>query len=131
MLSAIFYIISYFFDCLDGYYARKYDMTSKFGDFYDHISDLSKVILLFIAMYHINKNKASKVIIISLIFSILLGIHLGCQEKFAIFTKNNMYLASFKKFCPCDNKNIMKYTKWFGCGTLVLIHVIGILYYYV
>ena len=38
-LSILFYLISYIFDCLDGYNARKYKMMSKFGDYYDHISD--------------------------------------------------------------------------------------------
>ena len=36
---AIMYIISHFFDCLDGAYARKYDMVTDFGDWYDHITD--------------------------------------------------------------------------------------------
>ena len=39
-LAIIFLILSYIFDCSDGLYARKYKMVSKFGDYYDHISDL-------------------------------------------------------------------------------------------
>jgi len=39
-LSAFSYLISYMFDCWDGYYARKYNMESKFGDYYDHVSDM-------------------------------------------------------------------------------------------
>jgi phosphatidylglycerophosphate synthase len=39
LLFGIFYAISFFFDCMDGHFARKYNMTSKFGDMYDHIKD--------------------------------------------------------------------------------------------
>ena len=36
---AIFYLVSYFFDCVDGMMARKYNMVSRFGDIYDHTKD--------------------------------------------------------------------------------------------
>jgi phosphatidylglycerophosphate synthase len=41
--AAIFVLIAYFFDCLDGHIARKYDQVTIFGDYYDHISDISKL----------------------------------------------------------------------------------------
>ena len=40
---AIMYLISYYLDFMDGAYARKYKMTSEFGDWYDHIKDLSLI----------------------------------------------------------------------------------------
>ena len=40
--SALLFGLSYYFDCLDGYVARKYDLISIFGDYYDHISDVTK-----------------------------------------------------------------------------------------
>lgn len=36
-IGTILYYIGYFFDCMDGNYARTYKMTSDFGDKYDHI----------------------------------------------------------------------------------------------
>lgn len=41
----------YFFDCADGAMARKYKMTSKFGDKYEHISDMLYGIILIITSY--------------------------------------------------------------------------------
>ena len=38
-LFMIFYALSYFLDCVDGHFARKYDMTTDFGDAYDHFKD--------------------------------------------------------------------------------------------
>ena len=55
ILSGLSYIISYFFDVMDGYYARLYDMKSKFGSYYDIISDISILIILFILLV-VNKN---------------------------------------------------------------------------
>ena len=40
IISAILYLTRYIFDCIDGFYARKYNMTTVFGDWYDHISDI-------------------------------------------------------------------------------------------
>jgi len=54
VLAAFTYLISYYFDCMDGHFARKYNMTSYFGDLYDHISDISKGILIFSTLYYID-----------------------------------------------------------------------------
>ncbi|RYE13393.1 MAG: CDP-alcohol phosphatidyltransferase family protein [Rickettsiales bacterium] len=58
--AAICYLISYFFDCMDGYMARKYNLTTNFGDYYDHIKDMIVFILLsyviFIKFKKINSN---------------------------------------------------------------------------
>jgi phosphatidylglycerophosphate synthase len=57
MLSVICYFISYFFDCCDGYYARKYNMCTKFGDFYDHVKDWVINFLFIGLLIYRNKNK--------------------------------------------------------------------------
>lgn len=46
--SIVLIWISYLFDCMDGMFARTYNMVSKFGDYYDHIKDIIVGILLFI-----------------------------------------------------------------------------------
>ena len=45
-IAALFFLISYYFDCMDGYIARKYNQTSPLGDYYDHISDIIKLLLV-------------------------------------------------------------------------------------
>ena len=57
--SIFLYIISYLFDCLDGYVARKYNMVTKFGDLYDHISDVLTFSLYNITLYLINPKYAN------------------------------------------------------------------------
>jgi hypothetical protein len=36
-MFALLYTISYFFDVMDGHFARKYKMVSKGGDYYDNV----------------------------------------------------------------------------------------------
>src|SRR5437763_1737234 len=67
ILGGIFIIISYYFDCIDGLYARKYKMVTNFGDIYDHSSDLIKYTFLFIVMFNKSKQKFLKVLPIIII----------------------------------------------------------------
>ena len=57
--AALSYFISYIFDCTDGMYARKYNMVTKFGDYYDHIKDVIVYILL-IVVFIIDKSISIK-----------------------------------------------------------------------
>ena len=54
-LSALFFFLAYVFDCLDGYIARSYNMTTKFGDLYDHTSDFLKMIAYGYLLFKSNK----------------------------------------------------------------------------
>ena len=58
-IGAILYYIGYFFDCMDGNYARTYKMTSNFGDKYDHSFSALKV-LIFPSSLIILGNKTSE-----------------------------------------------------------------------
>ena len=40
LLFFITAFLGFMFDCFDGHFARQFNMTSNFGDYYDHISDL-------------------------------------------------------------------------------------------
>ena len=60
----LFYMISYFFDCIDGFMARKYNMTTKFGDLYDHITDTIVFVLILGVVYSKYKQYISTNIIL-------------------------------------------------------------------
>ena len=51
IIGTILWFLSYYFDCADGKMARKFKMISKFGDIYDHTSDIIKHLLLFYVLY--------------------------------------------------------------------------------
>jgi phosphatidylglycerophosphate synthase len=128
ILTCIFYLISYFFDILDGIYAREYNMVSEFGDYYDHIKDVSVNILYFsVLFYKFEKPKNFKpllVLVISLSF-LLMSMNLGCQEK--IYHKDDDKkdsLSSLKHLCFKNPEVMIKYTRFFGCGTFIIITII-------
>ena len=127
--TIIYYFISYFFDCLDGYMARKYNMVTVFGDLYDHYSDvLSNVSVLGLLIYKLHKKKKhvvfSVLFILTLIF-LLSGIHFGCTEYYYDYKQHDGvdFLSSLIGMCPCKEKDkkcqskILKSVRFAGSGT--------------
>jgi phosphatidylglycerophosphate synthase len=121
VIAAVLYSISYIFDCVDGHFARKYKMITKFGDYYDHISDVLVTIGL---LYYIYK-KCKPCVIPIILIGFLSTIHLGCQER--LYPSNESpSLSQWKTWCPTDDT--IHYTKYFGCGTAVMV-IISVLMY--
>ena len=125
--SAILFYISYMFDCFDGYYARRYNMTSKFGDIYDHIANYVVISLILWVIYK-NYRKFDDWqaylpfgVIILIFISV---VHLGCQEKYYnddTNKKKSMMLQVFKYLCPAKRKSeIRKFMKISRYGNLVV-----------
>lgn len=119
---AISYMISYFFDCMDGHFARKYKMVSKGGDLYDHIKDISIYILIIYIVY-IKYKKVIKLtdVVILAIFLFINCVHLGCQQKQQEEDSDKEILDNFQKLCP--DKNMIYFTRFFGLGSFVLISI--------
>ena len=117
-IGSILLFIGYYFDCVDGNFARKYNMISKFGDYFDHISDITKMILLYFVIYYSKLKKKTKIIfyLVNVILIILFNIHFGCQEK---YYDRKSSLDFTKKMCI--KKEHVKYTKYFGSGTFFFI----------
>jgi len=137
ILGAIFYFIAYFFDCLDGYIAIKYNLVTKFGDYYDHISDFIKLFLYFYVLYIINPTLFIQLIPLYIILILFLLLHLHYQE--LLYSKKNESDTLFwiNYIIPTclkpKNKEQLKinlsYTRFFGCGTLNLIIPLTILFF--
>ena len=117
-LGALLFFVGYFFDCADGIFARKYNMMTKFGDYFDHISDIVKMILLYSVIQLSDLHYTNKIVfyVITAIFIVLLNLHLGCQETY--YNKKSS-LDITKKLCW--NKEHIKYTKYVGCGTFFVV----------
>ena len=132
---AILYFISYFFDNMDGHYARKYGMTSKFGDYYDHIKDIVVVLVLLGVL--ITRNRCSRKVwitagaILAVAF-VLMSAQLGCQEKIYKSTPDptdeSPSLSFTSHLCPGDPEKSCGWLRWFGCGTFVLVFIAVIVY---
>ena len=130
-LFMISYLISYFFDCMDGYFARRYKCVSKFGDYYDHIKDACVFIGIIIVVFlkyrcsHITIFVSSILLVLGFF---LMNMHLGCQEKIYSKTKcdESPSLDKLKNICPGDPENSIKYLRYFGTGTYNLFFIIVI-----
>tara|TARA_B110001450_G_scaffold251601_1_gene271975 strand:+ start:779 stop:1396 length:618 start_codon:yes stop_codon:yes gene_type:complete len=128
LLAAVCIVIEYIFDCCDGSYARKYNMTSKFGDIYDHVTDMSLIVGIFIIIL-VKPLKIHIKIMSLLVFCIslwLLTIHMGCSEEYMNAKKrrpkNDSILNSIT-FCIGDYNDVLKWSKYFSPITGILVCV--------
>ncbi len=120
-MTALMFMIGYYFDCADGFYAGKYKMTTTFGDYYYHINDQLKILMILFVMYSKSSCKFFNILPIIASLTLLSIIHLGCQEK--VYGKDESpTMDSLKHLCDVRNNTIqsMKITKYFGTGTLMV-----------
>tara|TARA_B100000524_G_scaffold269206_1_gene147987 strand:- start:2597 stop:3193 length:597 start_codon:yes stop_codon:yes gene_type:complete len=137
ILASILLIVSYFFDIMDGNFARKYDMQSKFGDYYDHIKDITVLFILSILIITNNKIPLYFKLLglfIGLLFLICTVVHLGCIEKYVMKKKKDSNIQSsqclliFSELSKLKNIKILRH---FACGTaniylslFILLHIL-------
>lgn len=112
--------ICYWFDCLDGYYARKYKMETVFGDYYDHFRDIfvTGVLALFI-LTRLNAPYKYIFAICIAIVSYLIACQMGCQEKNSDYREANHTLTIFERLCP--SKSFIINTRIAGCVSVVIV----------
>ena len=135
LLAGGFFGMSYFFDCMDGNYARTYKMESKFGDIYDHGKDILVVLVfLYLFIYKEISLYFKLLFMIILFFAyFMMCIHMNYTEQYISKNtnhKNSLLQDVFCKFLSCDkneiDKNLEKY-KIFGCGTFNLVIILCII----
>lgn len=121
-LAAVLIFVGYFFDCMDGNFARTYNMVSTNGDLYDHISDVMKHVIIFVVLYRssLSINTLKFFALCTVVFTIMILIHAGCQEKNkdAKYTETTV-LSYAKPFCV--DPSWIYVTRWGGFGTLYML----------
>ena len=131
--------LGYFFDCLDGHFARKYDMCTVFGDYYDHVSDVIVHIALFASWYmkysvlFFQLSITLRIICVTglLLIGFMAAVHIASQEihhsRIAVTNHRSNSMNVLKTFYLIDKK-YLKYTRYFGAGTLMTtVYTIGFL----
>jgi len=124
-LFVIFLYASYWLDCADGQFARRYGPYTAFGDKLDHYTDwvsFSVLIFVFLSKYHMSMNffyYSSWII-----FLFLFVIHFVCISK---LDGNKYIFHSICKLFPIDDRNklsmIVKHLR--HMDTAMLIHGIA------
>ena len=129
--AALAYIVSYFFDTMDGYFARIYDMGSVFGSYYDSISD-NLVALLLLVLFYKNPNISGlvkvSIVLILVIFVFGTAYHMSCQEKYVKKT-NEKHISeglAFLDKIQCSDSENMRYSRFFGTGVTSLVIALAI-----
>ncbi len=127
-IPIVLIMIFYFMDCLDGHLARTTDSVTKVGDILDHLTDFIFLVMIFYYVYSLNNKK---ILVIYIIFLYLGLAHMGVQQlNYAHNNPNKQfefidYFNNFHLF----KKDDITLTRYFGCGTFVLI-VVLIIYFY-
>lgn len=137
ILAAISMLVAYYLDCVDGKLARKYNMISKFGDYYDHFGDFFKIFIIIYAL--IKSNKSSKLTDHQWMFIIMLStimmvqcVHMGYQETIYDKKHESSFLNVFRQIVMFDafpHKTI-QITKYCGCGSLMVCFAILIIFWH-
>ena len=133
ILAGIFFGLSYIFDCFDGNFARKYNMVTKFGDWFDHAKDTLVLTLVLVACFYkkeIPTKTKAVAFTVGLILFILMTAQLGTQEIYYHDIYNIPEHEKSKSLAPAkflydliDGSNYdekFKYIKHFGCCTFNL-----------
>ena len=132
--SILFLLLYYYFDCMDGYYARKFGKVTRFGDYYDHFRDWFvagvMITLLFIKL----KSKQDKIVFASITATLLLfcSMYVGCQEVIGeehglLIENSSPTLGCTRGMCPNPTKTI-KVVRFFGPSTFVIFLCVYIWY---
>lgn len=129
-IFTIFYLIGYYFDNIDGPMARKYNMVTEFGDWYDHVTDIvcfSSTNYILVFQY----NLLSYSLLCMFYLAQLMGMfmYIGCQEQLynkylkdeqqISQTSQTLYLTTY---LISDPKKQIKYLKPF-CITNTVIFI--------
>lgn len=131
--AATLFLLSYFGDCLDGHMARKYDMDTVFGDYYDHIADiLTYIIVIYYTATNIDPEYDWVVLLIFMILIFSL-IQVGCEERYLKLMgvgKNSKVMSSTSGLCPksliadSELESLMEISRLFGLGVYVLLSTV-------
>lgn len=76
----VLYILSYVLDCMDGALARRYNMTSPFGDWFDHLSDWVVLGLVLAVVWHRRGFRAVDLVVALTVLSVV-AVSSGCEQR--------------------------------------------------
>ena len=122
VLSLVCLFLRQYFDYVDGIFARNFNQTSKFGDYYDHFSDIFIFYIPFIIIL-LKSKRPLLYTSIALSAGIINSIQLGCVER--EYNQNNNKNESPSLFLiekMCFNPELLKFTD--GCVFIIILAII-------
>ena len=138
ILFTVLFLLGYWFDCLDGHYARKYHMETTVGDYLDHIRDITIFVLLILVIvykYHRILFSFSVLSVLfwvtCLVYAINMIWYIGCLENAPHqYRPHSPTLNWMKSICPQPTHHQIQLLRFFGQGTFffVMVLLVGILH---
>lgn len=132
ILFIILMSVSYFFDCFDGYFARKYKMTSEFGDIYDHSKDtIVYLIMIWVIMSQYYSAVTWWNIGLGIALFVMCMMHMGCQQDYTKKQngdRSDETIDIYRKLCRSSDD--LPFTRYFGPGMLTLYYLLIIVWVY-
>lgn len=120
-LFACSYMISYYFDVVDGLFARITNQCTKFGDLYDHVKDMAVGILVLTVLFTKYDLSNSYYVIGGFLLCMAgSGLQAGIQENLTKTEHTSDSLYIFKLLANYIPTKYIVYTRWFGIGTLAV-----------
>jgi phosphatidylglycerophosphate synthase len=115
---------------MDGQMARTYKMVSRFGDVYDHTTDMIVDVLLFsIVWYKYRNTMPVWCIILLVVFILMLATAMGCQQvNYTDDSKRDELLDVNIKMCPSPSSIV--WTRFFGAGTWQIFLTLLVVFLY-
>lgn len=121
---AVLWLLQIFWDCVDGHYARKYGMTSRGGDLYDHVTDVATFVSLLVMVHR--KYDTPPAIMIAFACALTASVvHMGCQQRY-IGRGSGETLDGLRG--TCGNTGWLTVTRWFSHGSMHILMVLAVLY---
>lgn len=122
---AALWMLNYFWDCADGFFARKYDQVTAFGDLYDHGTDIGFGLALAYLVYTRYDTPWWAGVVLA-VAGLLTQVHFGCQQKMYGKEAGAEFLDVYRGLCP--DASWSRFTRFFGPGTLNLLIVLVVAY---
>ena len=118
--SALCLLLSYICDCMDGYYARRYDMTSQCGDWLDHLSDWALGAALFACIAFTPSPFKYTKLVLYILSLLLMSLHFKCQETFIGGSSDSIDFITKPLTCNKPEQKL-PYTRYAGAGTFYAV----------
>ena len=132
--------LSYFFDCVDGYVARKYNQVTVLGDWLDHVKDIAVYVCIatiLVARMCAAGQQGACVLLTSLVVLYLAIVHMYFTERRYCESDEtgsrrgcSAILMSAGAVVPSSafggtTEERLRRTRWFGMGTAMLATIVA------
>lgn len=107
LLAGVLWIFGYYFDAIDGSYARYHYLCSNFGDLFDHIRDwVCTIVLVGVILWRYQWRLFDSIFWVMTL--ILLGVFLSAQEQYVTMNRPNVEPSWFLSLL----KHLTNHLQW-------------------